>query len=374
MPHDLAREADPLDGAHLARWVAMDQTMTLGDLRARGVHLRADEAVAIAQQLLGGTAETRDDHPPYGLLSEETVAIDHDGRVYWCASAATPSAGEVGVFLHDLLEDSGSSMPGGLRYAIGRALREVEAPPFDSLDEFSATLRRFEKEPAAAVIARLHARSRRSTAIEKYVPTQYRGSERRRRMPSSTELRRQLRDSDKRLYEASRTMPRIPGGARGQRMGRGPFTAGIVACSAIIAGGLGYSGGLAHRRTANSAPAPHRTVNAERVSASPQMVEAITATPLMTTTLPLPAGRPLDRSWHSPVTARASVRSRPAAQRPSTSMSRDTRTAQSVPASSRPDRGDGDRTRAGSQEQRRDDSGVLLRLRFEWQNPFKRSH
>jgi hypothetical protein len=370
----LAREANNRDGAHLARCVGMDQTMTLGDLRARGVHLRADEAVAIAQQLIGG-AESRDARPPYGLLSEETVAIDPDGRVSCCASAATPSVGEVGIFLHDLLEDPGSPMPGGLRYAIGRALLEVEAPPFDSLDEFSAVLHRFEKEPAATVIARLHARARRSTAIEKYVPTQYRGSERRRRMPSSTELRRQLRDSDRRLYEASRANPRSPVAVRGQRMGPGPFTAGIVACSAIIAGGLGYSGALAHKRTANSTSASHgTTLNAAPASASPQTVEALAATLLQTTTVPLPEGRPLDRSWRSPVTARASVRSQPAVPLPATAMSRDTRTVRSVPASSPRDRAEGDRARAGSQEQRRDDSGVLLRLRFEWQNPFKRSH
>jgi hypothetical protein len=36
-------------------------------------------------------------------------------------------------------------MPGGLRYAIARALLDVDAPPFDSLADFSATLGRFEQ-------------------------------------------------------------------------------------------------------------------------------------------------------------------------------------------------------------------------------------
>jgi hypothetical protein len=88
---------------------------------------------------------------------------------------------------------------GGLRYSIARALLQVEAPPFDSIAEFSRALERYEQEEPAGVIRDLWQRGnrRRSPAA-----TAFRHHpERRMTMPSPTALRRDLREADLRIYE-----------------------------------------------------------------------------------------------------------------------------------------------------------------------------
>jgi hypothetical protein len=362
-------------GAYLAVRQCMHDTMTLAELRARGVRFRADEAVAIAQQLMCGAAESRDAHPPYGLLSEETVAIGPDGRLYCSASATTPSVAEVAILMQELLEEPGSAVPGGLRYAIGRALLEVEAPPFDSLDEFRSALGRFEQALAPAVLTRLYSRAAISASnAPADLPAAYRGIERRRHMPSSTELRRQLRDTDRRLFEASRPVAsRRPGGGQ-HGHARAPFTAGIVACSALIAaGGLAYAGELAYTRLSGARHTSQQNSAAQDRSSSPGQ-EPILATTFPTTLVPLPTNRALDASWRPASTSHgASPRIRPASVI-TTPGSHQTRRLRGSRLPPQPDRHETDEQRARAQKPQDDDRGALVRLRFEWDNPFRRSH
>ena len=66
--------------------------------------------------------------------------------------AATPAVSEVAILLDALLTDATAPVPGGLRYAIARALLDVDAPPFDSLEDFSDAIARFEHGEAPAVV------------------------------------------------------------------------------------------------------------------------------------------------------------------------------------------------------------------------------
>jgi hypothetical protein len=78
---------------------------------------------------------------------------------------------------------------------LARALRDVEAPPFDSLLELSAALTRQEQGDRSAVLRDLYARAAAT-------PLRIVGldGERRRRGPSVAELRRQLREADEELF------------------------------------------------------------------------------------------------------------------------------------------------------------------------------
>ena len=179
----------------------MSMLIPLSHLRDRNVEVLPHEAIAIAQQLMFGDSDVAGVRAPFGPLSLETVAFDSDGRVHCRCSAATPSVAEAAIFLQSLLDHSGSRVPGALRYALGRALHDVEGPPFESLAEFSAALSRFEHGDRQATVRALFARAARST------PDQVRAgavhaSERRRGGPSAAALRRELREADLHLYEA----------------------------------------------------------------------------------------------------------------------------------------------------------------------------
>ena len=135
---------------------------------------------------------------------------------------------DVGRFLSSLLPQQGP-VPGALRYAIARAQQDVDAPPFGSLEEFAAALERFEKGNRQEVLRGLYSevvvfpglpqasaaqvagpQAVASAVITSPTPVQSPAasvpspslSDRRRRMPSATELRRQLREADRQLYEA----------------------------------------------------------------------------------------------------------------------------------------------------------------------------
>src|SRR5262249_47151214 len=124
----------------------MRSSVSLSELQDRGVTLRPHEAVAIAQMLmLHPEASEASARPPYGPPSRETVHVKSDGSVVCSRSAATPAVSEIAILLHELLPPEKMRVPGGLRYAIGRALLEVEAPPFDSVVDFSHALERYEQ-------------------------------------------------------------------------------------------------------------------------------------------------------------------------------------------------------------------------------------
>src|SRR5437763_10715499 len=143
----------------------MPSYVSLSDLRQRGVPLRPHEAVAIAQTLIQSPEiSAAVAGPPFGPPMPETVEVASNGAVICTCSAATPAVSEVGVLLQALLPPGETRVPGGLRYAIGRALLEVEGPPFDTIDDFSRALARFEHGEREEVIRSLVERAESDVA------------------------------------------------------------------------------------------------------------------------------------------------------------------------------------------------------------------
>ena len=130
----------------------------LRSLLDRGVDLLPNESVAIVQQLIHSNADAALE-PPFGPLSLDGVVIFPDGRVGSRSCAATPAVSEVGRLLESMLVLSRGPLPGGLRYTLARAQLEVDAPPFDSLNAFSASLARFENGNRCRIVRSLVARA-----------------------------------------------------------------------------------------------------------------------------------------------------------------------------------------------------------------------
>jgi hypothetical protein len=210
----------------------MTYTISIAQLRARGVTLTPTEAVAVCQTLIHSEG-TPKPHPPFGPPTADTLFVADDGSVVCLSCAATPAVSELARLLQTLLPDGTAAVPGGLRYAIGRALLDVEAAPFDSLADFSHALERYEHGPRNEVIRGLVKRA----------------GERRRNGPSTTELRRQLREMDRQLYEASVAAHE---GRNWQFSLAGPVAACLLTSVALM--GAGHV--MDPRRAPASLPAP----------------------------------------------------------------------------------------------------------------------
>ena len=125
--------------------------MLIADLLQQGIRLQSHEAVAIAQQLIHNrTAAAL--RAPLGPPSIDNVQLLEDGSVACLGCEVTPSTFEIAVLLEALLPSGMGQIQGGLRYAIARALLEVDAPPFDSIEDFSRTLARFERGDRRAAV------------------------------------------------------------------------------------------------------------------------------------------------------------------------------------------------------------------------------
>ena len=174
-------------------------TSSIAELRAAGITFQADEAVAIAQQLIDGLLASPDAdqlQPPFGPPSSANVFLKDDGAVECRGCRVTPAVSEVGIFLDDLLPPGSPRVPGGLRYSIARALLNVDVPPFDSLSAFADALARHERGRRVNHVRRVLARADSGPAI---VPIA--AVERRRVRASASSLRRELREADARLYQ-----------------------------------------------------------------------------------------------------------------------------------------------------------------------------
>jgi hypothetical protein len=183
--------------------------ISIAELQAAGIQLEAVEAVAIAQQLidaLRGSHANDEVEPPYGPPSAETVFLKSDGTVACRGCGTTPAVSEIGIFLHSLLRQESAKVSGGLRYTIARALLDVDAPPFDSLEDFSRDLARHERGGRPEIVRRLLRRAGgQRTAIAAAPPFDRRRA--RTSSMSTTELRRALRDAEMRLYETQDDQP-----------------------------------------------------------------------------------------------------------------------------------------------------------------------
>lgn len=351
----------------------MSTLITLAELRRRSVDLRFHEAVALAQKLIHADVDSSSAQAPFGPLSPETVALDRAGRVHCLGCATTPSVTEIGLFLQGLLD--GKTLPGGLRYAIGRALLEVEAPPFDSLASFSIALQRFEIGDRDDVIRGLVARAEATSGFA--AVRVRRPPDRRRRGPTISDLRRELRQADLSLYEAvraRRTALRRTSLRAAYR--RGPFFACVFAGLTLIAAGqfadsrevdnVRTGRRVAARDIPLAADPRERTAEALRTrpfsAAAAETSEAAHVRP--STTEASSDRRASARSSARGVSTRPPVtRTRNTPRRAQAAAPNTRRVAPPPVAASSPPAADRERSDDG-----------LLRIRFEWDNPFKRTH
>ena len=210
--------------------------ISIAELAAAGVALAPHEAVAIAQRLMRSDRETFDPRPPFGPPSPDNILLGVDGAVVCRGCAVTPAVFEIAILLQKLLPD-GAKMPGGLRYAISRALMDVDAPPFATLADFSRALERYERGDRTAIAAALVAKAHATPALlrGRAVP-QGQWVERRRSVTTVAALRRQLHEADRELYE--RRQAAAPAAAkRSRRSLRFPIAACVAAGLALLAAG-----------------------------------------------------------------------------------------------------------------------------------------
>jgi hypothetical protein len=184
----------------------MRRRISVAEVLAAGVDLTSEEAIAIAQQLIHSSrAALAPRHvETYGPPTAETVFLEIDGSVSCGGCDVTPAVSEVARFLHQLLPENGVRIPGSLRYTIARGLLEVEAPPFDSIGDFSEALSRYERGDRGGLVCRVLDRARGALARPGTAPMPI--IDRRRATAETFELRRQLRESDERLYDQQRAI------------------------------------------------------------------------------------------------------------------------------------------------------------------------
>jgi hypothetical protein len=173
--------------------------MVIAETSQKGVLLQPHEAVAIVQQLIC-ERESGDAEPqvPFGPPSLDNVELRPDGTVVCTSCDVTPAVPEVAILLQAMLSRA-PRIPGQLQYLIGRALHEVDAPPFDSIQEFSRALTRHERGDRTAVIRGC---LDRFSLGRRYSLMPAASREDRRRNPRLvTELRRELREAERERFE-----------------------------------------------------------------------------------------------------------------------------------------------------------------------------
>jgi hypothetical protein len=219
--------------------------VSIAQLLEAGVTLQPHEAVAIARAVVSYPSSSE---PPVsvnrlldGPVSLDNVELTVDGRVECARSATTPAVSEVAILLQAMLPP-GMRAPG----ATGRALLEVDAPPFDSIDPFFRALARYEQgdrdevlrslleragfaRPAAPASppqdARRQPRAAGEDAASRFLAASSPSiAERWASATRVDELRRQLRDADRRAFERR----------AGAAMSNLPFTTGATTSGASM--------------------------------------------------------------------------------------------------------------------------------------------
>jgi hypothetical protein len=236
--------------------------------------LQPAEAVAIVQQLIHAPAPTSLTEP-FGPPTAATVFVGTDGSVTCTTCDAPLVVSELAALLDVMLPPGGTSpiVPGGLRYIVARARMEVDAPPFDSVFEFSQALARHERGDRSAVIQSALARIKAHGADDRL--------ERRRTDPAVTVLRRQLRDADVRVYDQQRAIDALSAMSTRPPAGN---RAGVLAAGVLI--GLAFVGaGELMRHDTNVTSPP--VVSASNVPSPPPAAVVPPVPPQVTA----PAGR-----------------------------------------------------------------------------------
>ena len=190
-------------GARLARTDLVRRQISLAELLRADVALRPEEALAIAQQLMHRSSESgvhpnRPNALPPGPPTPANVLLDGDGSASCPACEATLAVAEVAIVLRGVRASMPSHWVGSVRDLVARALLDVDAPPFDSLGDFSRALARHERGDRTEVVRRLLDRARSDILARSGEAALV---DRRRTVPGIAELRRELRDRDERVYD-----------------------------------------------------------------------------------------------------------------------------------------------------------------------------
>jgi hypothetical protein len=219
---------------------------SIAEVLGSGVPLTVSEAVAIARAaLVFDLAQATSAGASSGRPLPDTIFVESDGSIV-SRHGAPPAISDVAVLLRTLLPPGSPGVPGGLRYAIARALGEVDAPPFDSPEDFSIILSRFQTADGPALA---HGLLTRIDAGEN--ANSRRTADRRRPNGATvTNLRRALREADSQLYERQRSAD--------AQVTKRPRTYKVVAIAASFAGAilLFMAGAATRDRIATPLPQP----------------------------------------------------------------------------------------------------------------------
>lgn len=131
----------------------MSRRVSLTELIAAGIRLKPAEAAAIVSDVCRQQADGR----LRGIPSAHVIRISDDGRVTaeGPVNADGPVIEAAAQLLDGLVRDRDAPpefrMPGGLRLALARGLRQMDLPAFGSLDEFAVSIGRFAAPDLSAV-------------------------------------------------------------------------------------------------------------------------------------------------------------------------------------------------------------------------------
>lgn len=302
----------------------MTDMATIAELIDAGVAFKAEDAVAIVQQLIHNPVALPPE-PPFGPPSIDNVRLHLDGRVTCAQSEVTPAVSEIGILLQALLPPHAPEVPSTLRSVIARALLDVDAPPFDSIHELSRELERFERDDRRDVVRRLIDRAAAHANVAVVRPF-----ERRRMAASASDLRRHLREADERAYAQHVKLHAVIVPARRKPRQRTWSVAGVMAASILAAIGIGEA---IHLR--QDGPAPVAAVRPAAMPRTPAPAASIAAA----------------RDIEIPPSAAPRRETRPVVQ-----AAHPRRVLKKEPV----------RTGAGRSRERRAQAGVLDKLRLQW--------
>jgi hypothetical protein len=247
-------------------------TLTIADLLSRNITPAAYEAVAIVLSLMDGTQCSAVNHDTgrSGLPSARTIHLSVDGSVSAENSAGALAPADLATLLQQILDHT-PGVPPGLMYSIARALRAVEAPPFESMDAFLKVLKRFERGDRADVVRGLVERFEAAPAPKAPEGTRL---ERRRTPVIVNDLRKELQAIDRRRYEEQSIVASIPVVALPPHLEGAPMRVVRVSLA------LGFAVVLACVASADAALSPSMPALPAAVStvAAPVVLSASTST------------------------------------------------------------------------------------------------
>jgi len=239
----------------------MIRRVSIDELLRAGTTFDAGEVLAIARELIHPTdPPAYEPRTPFGPPSAENVLVEPDGTV-WCSCCQTPpTVSELAIFLQGLLPREAPGVAGSIRYALARALHEVDAPPFDSLDDFVQALSRHDQGDSRAVVRAMLDRVARTEAGAML------NVERRRQAPSVADLRRHLRDADVRVYEQQMALDALAEETSGRHRRKPSLLLTVAAAGTLVLFGAGEAARL---RQSPEAAAPSRIASPALPSPAP---------------------------------------------------------------------------------------------------------